>query len=193
MLSNEEVTIRLLLACFVGCGLGFQRRKSHKPVGKRTHVLISVASCLLTMVSAYGFTDLCDSPNVSVDLARLVVGIMTGIGFIGAGIIWRGSTGSVQGITTAADILLLAVIGITIGLGLYYPAMVAFVIAMVALESNTIEDRFKRRMAKRAQAKAEKALQEKAALEPPENAPALEPPENAASSEAQESAAAEQK
>ena len=170
MISNQEIAVRLLLACFIGCCLGFQRRRNHKPVGIRTHVLISVASCLLTIASAYGFTEICENNNITVDPARLVVGIMTGIGFIGAGIIWKSATGSVQGITTAAEILLLSVIGITIGLGLYFAAVASFIIAMLALISNTVAERIKRKWEQRAAAKAadqrqEKEEQESGALE----------------------------
>lgn len=116
-ISYGEIISRLLLATAIGIIFGFERKRSNKPVGIRTHVLIALASCLVAIISSYGLAQLSAAypHNTTSDPARLVVGILTGIGFIGAGIIWKTPAG-VQGITTAAEIFLLAALGICIGL-----------------------------------------------------------------------------
>lgn len=135
-LSSWELLLRLALATAVGAIFGYERKKSKKPAGIRTHVLISLASCMIALISAYGFTS-AYSPelagvNFNIDPARLVVGVLTGIGFIGGGIIWKSPTG-VIGITTAAEVFFLAALGIAIGLGLYLLAGAAGLIAIITL------------------------------------------------------------
>lgn len=135
-LSNSEIFVRLLIATLVGMILGIERERRHKPAGVRTHIMICLASAILTMISAYGFTDFAGS-GINSDPARLTVGVLTGIGFIGAGIIWKAPSGSVQGITTAANIFLLASLGIAIGLGYYFIVAIATAIGYLTLESAT--------------------------------------------------------
>ena len=131
-ISYGEIISRLLLATAIGIIFGFERKCSNKPVGIRTHVLIALASCLVAIISSYGLAQLSAAypHNTTSDPARLVVGILTGIGFIGAGIIWKTPAG-VQGITTAAEIFLLAALGICIGQGFYFLCAVTTVIAII--------------------------------------------------------------
>ncbi len=133
-LGYGEIILRLLLATAIGIIFGVERKRSKKPVGARTHVLIALAACVIAIISAYGFVDASQyyaaGIVVNTDPARLVVGILTGIGFIGAGIIFRTPTG-VQGITTAAEIFFLATLGIACGLGCYFIAGIATVIAII--------------------------------------------------------------
>jgi len=119
-----EAGLRLLLAAVLGGIIGFQREKANKPAGLRTHILICLGSALFTVVSALGFTG-------NVDPSRIAAGVVTGIGFIGAGVIFRGMRGDkVMGITTAASIWVTAAIGIAAGAGLY---IIASVVAMVTV------------------------------------------------------------
>jgi len=124
MSPEIEAGLRLLLAAFLGGIIGFQREKANKPAGLRTHILICLGSALFTVVSALGFTG-------NVDPSRIAAGVVTGIGFIGAGVIFRGMRGDkVMGITTAASIWVTAAIGIAAGAGLY---IIASVVAMVTV------------------------------------------------------------
>jgi putative Mg2+ transporter-C (MgtC) family protein len=108
-----EAGLRLLLATALGALIGYQREKVHRPAGLRTHMLICLGSTLFTVVSVLGFSG-------PVDPSRVAAGIVTGIGFIGAGVIFHGmSEHQIVGITTAASIWITAAIGIAVGVGMY--------------------------------------------------------------------------
>ena len=119
-----EMIVRILLALVLGSLVGYQRQRADKPAGMRTLALISVGACLFTVVSVYGF---------EVEPARVAAGIVTGIGFIGAGSIMRRGEGIVEGLTTAATIWAVAGIGLAAGAGLYLIAVVAAVVILVIL------------------------------------------------------------
>ena len=119
-----EIILRLLLAAVLGAGIGYQRERANKPAGLRTHILISVGSALFTVVSLFGFGD-------SVDSSRVAAGVVTGIGFIGAGVILRGVRGDhIVGITTAASVWATAAIGLAAGAGMY---LVSFIVAVISV------------------------------------------------------------
>ncbi len=127
MSPEIEAGLRLLLAAGLGAVIGFQRERAGKPAGLRTHILIGMGSALFTIVSIYGFSG-------AADLARIAAGVVTGIGFIGAGVIFRGMRGDkVMGITTAASIWITAAIGIAAGAGLYIIATIAAVVTLLVL------------------------------------------------------------
>lgn len=121
-----EIVLRLLLATALGAVIGYQRERADKPAGLRTHVLICVGSALFTVVSAYGFIDVADP-------TRIAAGIVTGIGFLGAGAIIRREGELVTGLTTAATIWVVAAIGLAAGAGLYIVSAVTTVIALIIL------------------------------------------------------------
>ncbi|MFH1015947.1 MAG: MgtC/SapB family protein [Chloroflexota bacterium] len=124
---GTEVTmvVRLLLAVVLGTVIGVQRERAKKPAGLRTHILICLGACLFTVVSIYGFDG---------DVARVAAGVVTGIGFIGAGAIIRGGReGVVAGMTTAATIWSVAGIGLAAGAGLYLVAVVATLLILLVL------------------------------------------------------------
>jgi len=134
LLSKTEIVIRLLVALLVGTILGYERTKHKKPAGIRTHSLVCIASTMISIVSAYGFGEFTKYSTVSMDPARLIVGIITGIGFLGAGIIWKDSNhGDVRGLTTAANIWAVAGLGIAIGLGHYFLTFAAVATIQLAL------------------------------------------------------------
>jgi putative Mg2+ transporter-C (MgtC) family protein len=127
MSPELEAGLRLLLAALLGAVIGLQREKAGKPAGLRTHILICMGSALFTIVSIYGFSG-------NADPSRIAAGIVTGIGFIGAGVIFRGMRGDkVMGITTAASIWVTAAIGIASGCGLYAIAVTAAVVTLLVL------------------------------------------------------------
>ncbi len=118
LLSYNEIILRLAAAWVCGVLLGLERQRRGKPVGISTYVLVSLSACSIAILSAYGFQDI---PHVgNSDPARLVVGILTGMGFLGAGIIWRSQEGSIYGLTTAADMWATACLGIIWGLGEFF-------------------------------------------------------------------------
>ena len=120
-----EMVLRILLAMALGAIVGFQRGKAEKPAGMRDLILISAGSALFTVVSIYGF---------GADPARVAAGIVTGIGFLGAGaIIRRGEGGVVRGLTTAATIWMTAGIGLAAGAGMYIIAAVTTFLVLVIL------------------------------------------------------------
>lgn len=126
--ENFQIFIRLLLAFVAGGLIGYQREKAEKPAGLRTHILVCIGSALITLVSIYGFG------KMGADPSRIVAQIVSGIGFLGAGTIFRFGP-SVKGLTTAASLWAICGVGIAIGVGLYFAALlsVLFIMAVLAL------------------------------------------------------------
>ena len=120
-----EMTLRVLLAAALGAVIGFQRGAAGKPAGVKTHSLIAIGAALFTVASAIGFPD--------ADPTRIASGIVTGIGFLGAGAIIRREGGLVGGLTTAASIWVVAALGLTAGMGLYVIAVAVGAIVLVVL------------------------------------------------------------
>jgi len=126
-LLQLEYFIRIVLASFCGFFIGLERSKRQKEAGLRTHIILAMGCSLLTIVSKYGFADVM---NLSVEPSRIASNIVTGIGFLGAGVIFvRG--GSVRGLTTAAGIWATAGIGIAIGCGLYGIGIATTIVLMI--------------------------------------------------------------
>jgi putative Mg2+ transporter-C (MgtC) family protein len=121
-----EMMLRLLLAAALGALIGYQRERSKKPAGLRTHTLISSGAALFTIASMYGF-------GIGADPARIAAGIVAGIGFIGAGVIFHRQGGIVEGLTTAATIWAVAAIGLAAGAGLYIIATLTTAIVLAIL------------------------------------------------------------
>jgi len=121
-----EISVRLLAALAIGSLVGMERSYHGRPAGFRTHTLVCLASALLMLVPAYEakwFGPTADM-RLTIDPTRIAQGIMTGIGFLGAGAIMKEGL-SVRGLTTAASIWITAAIGILVGIGYYFPAVLA--------------------------------------------------------------------
>lgn len=111
------VEVGLLLATFVLCSLiGAERQVRQKVAGYRTHVLVGLGSCTFTLISAYGFVYAL-APGAAVDPSRIAAQIVSGIGFLGAGVIFKGRN-VVRGLTTAASIWVSAAVGMACGAGM---------------------------------------------------------------------------
>jgi len=125
----DYITIgRVFLAFVLGGLVGFERERTQRPAGLRTHMLVAAGAACFTVASIYGFQGL----GVNSDPARLAAQIITGIGFLGAGAIFR--TGdTVKGITTASSIWITASIGILIGAGMVYLAVFTTVMTWFVL------------------------------------------------------------
>lgn len=129
-----ESAFRLGAAWLAGCLIGFDRSYHEKPAGFRTHCLVCVASALLMLVTAWQWEWVGEVPleTLRADPQRMAQGIMTGIGFLGAGAIFRDRL-AVRGLTTAASVWITAALGILYGAGMYYPAVLGTVITLVTL------------------------------------------------------------
>jgi len=123
---------RLVVATALGAAIGLERELDEKAAGLRTHMLVALGSALFTLVSAYGFSEFVGHDRVSFDPSRIAAQIVTGIGFLGAGVIFR-SGFNVRGLTTAASLWLVAAIGMAAGAGYWQGAVVATGVGIVAL------------------------------------------------------------
>jgi len=128
------IASRLLLAMLAGGIIGLERALHGREAGFRTHALVCVSSSLLMVLMVYQWQLVPEQymNTVRADPTRLAQGIMTGIGFLGAGVIIKEGL-SVRGLTTAASIWMTASIGIVIGMGFYYPAFLATALTVVTL------------------------------------------------------------
>ncbi|KGR91698.1 hypothetical protein CD30_05150 [Ureibacillus massiliensis 4400831 = CIP 108448 = CCUG 49529] len=133
--SLDEL-IKLSVAAFLSLIIGIERELKKKPVGLKTSLVISTFSCLLTIISidtAYSVPSR-DDINITLDPLRLAAQIVSGIGFLGAGVILRKGNDSITGLTTAAMIWGAAGIGIAVGAGFYIQAFVTVVIVVIGIE-----------------------------------------------------------
>jgi putative Mg2+ transporter-C (MgtC) family protein len=128
-LSWLEALLRIAVAAGLGGVVGLERELDEKAAGLRTHMLVAVGSALFTMVGAYGFSDF---PSRSIDPTRVAAQIVTGIGFLGAGLIFRQGF-TIRGLTTAASLWLVAAIGMAAGAGFWKGAVIATIVALVSL------------------------------------------------------------
>ncbi len=124
----------LILAAAAGGIIGLERSYHGRPAGFRTHTLVCMASSLLMLLTVYQYMWFVPhgAERISLDPTRMAQGIMTGIGFLGAGVIMKDGL-SVRGLTTAASIWITAAIGVLIGVGFYVPAGLAIVLTLGTL------------------------------------------------------------
>jgi putative Mg2+ transporter-C (MgtC) family protein len=129
-LPEIELATRIVLAVILGGLIGLEREAMTKPAGLRTHVLVCVGSTLFTVLSA-------SIVGTGIDETRIAAGIVTGIGFLAAGAIFK-EQDRVQGMTTAADIWVVAAVGVALGFGYYLAAILSAVIVFVVLSIGKI-------------------------------------------------------
>ena len=137
-MTSEEgvILIRVLAAVAAGAGIGFERTFHGRPAGFRTHALVCAASSLLMLVTVYQNEWMTVVPldSIRTDPTRMAQGIMTGIGFLGAGVIFKEGL-TVRGLTTAASIWITAAIGILLGIGFYFAAALGAVATLAILSA----------------------------------------------------------
>ena len=134
-MNPHHVTIvsHLLVALVAGALIGFERSYQGRPAGFRTHTLVCMASALLMLLAVYqGMWFVASAEIVRVDPTRMAQGIMTGIGFLGAGVIVKEGA-SVRGLTTAASIWITAAIGVLAGVGFYFPVVIVTALTLGTL------------------------------------------------------------
>lgn len=132
--EQQQIIVHLAVAMVAGGAIGLERSYHGRPAGFRTHVLVCMSSALLMLVTMYQHTwyPMSGDATVRVDPTRMAQGIMTGIGFLGAGVIMKDGV-SIRGLTTAASIWITAGIGILAGIGFYFPLIVATFLTLAAL------------------------------------------------------------
>lgn len=120
------VLIRLCLAAIFGATIGLERSKHGRQAGMRTHILVAIGACLATLMGIYAFRQ-----GLSTDPTRIGAQVISGIGFLGAGIILVQNKSRIVGLTTSAGLWNTATIGLAMGIGFYEGAIICFVIAMI--------------------------------------------------------------
>lgn len=134
--DNKEIIFKLCFAAILSLIIGIERELKKKPVGLKTSIVIATFSCLLTYISiesaykAHGH----EGVNITMDPLRLAAQIVSGIGFLGAGVILRKGNDSISGLTTAAMIWGAGGIGIAIGAGFYVEATLSVLIVLIGIE-----------------------------------------------------------
>jgi putative Mg2+ transporter-C (MgtC) family protein len=131
---NLVIIGRVLGALLIGAMIGFERTFHGRPAGFRTHALVCIASAVLMIVTVYQEAWIITVPHdaIRTDPTRMAQGIMTGIGFLGAGVIFKEGL-TVRGLTTAASIWITAAIGILVGIGFWFTAIVGAAATLVVL------------------------------------------------------------
>lgn len=131
-----DVLFKLGVAAILSLIIGIERELKKKPVGLKTSLVIATFSCLLTIISietAYS-TPARDDINITMDPLRLAAQVVSGIGFLGAGVILRKGNDSITGLTTAAMIWGAAALGIAVGAGFYMQALATVFIVVIGIE-----------------------------------------------------------
>lgn len=128
--SLVDCMLRVVFACFCGALIGFERSRRQKEAGIRTHIIVALGAALMMVVSKYGFFDIVGTNTAGFSGDRIAANIITGVSFLGAGMIFfRGS--SVRGLTTAAGIWSTAGVGLAAGAGLYIIAGISTCLLLI--------------------------------------------------------------
>lgn len=122
---------RVVLAGLCGALIGYERKNRLKEAGIRTHFIVALSSALVIIISKYGFYDIVGTPGIGLDPARLAAQVVSGVGFLGAGLIFIRNQ-SINGLTTAAGIWATAGTGLAIGCGLYLLGIVSSILIVIA-------------------------------------------------------------
>jgi len=144
--SQTQIILRLVLAVLLGGIIGLEREIKKREAGLQTYSLVTLGSCLFTIIGCQLCSIFGQNPSVTFDPLRIILAVATGIGFIAAGaIIYRQP--HIEGLTTAAGLWMAAAIGIAVGLGLYFVAV--FTTILVTLILLIVFGRLERRFFKK--------------------------------------------
>lgn len=132
MLNNKQIITRLLVSIILSGLIGLDRESTKKPAGLRTHILVSLGSTLVMLLTLYLNSMFSNEGQVYYS-DRLVAQVISGIGFLGAGTILRRDSGVVTGLTTAASLWVVATIGLAVGAGFYLGAAITTILVIITL------------------------------------------------------------
>jgi len=127
MVEVSAIIFRLFVALVCGAAIGFEREIHDKAAGLRTHILICIGACLFAIIGL----QLVETSETA-DILRLAQGLLIGVGFLGAGVIFREGP-SIKGLTTAAGIWVMGAVGLAAGIGSYFIAVIGTVFALITL------------------------------------------------------------
>ena len=136
-----EVCLRLVCAMIVGLIIGIEREYTHRPAGMRTHILVALGACAVSITGEMIFHQY-SALGSSADPARLTAQVITGVGFLGAGTILREGV-NIKGLTTAASVWTVACLGVAAGYGYYALALIGMLLVLVTL---TLLEKFQHRL-----------------------------------------------
>lgn len=128
--TQAELLCRIIIAGICGGVIGYERKNRNKEAGIRTHMIVALGASLIMIVSKYGFSDILGEQGIALDPSRIAAQIVTGVGFLGAGMIFMRKN-TISGLTTAAGIWATSAIGMSIGSGLYLLGIVTTVLIVV--------------------------------------------------------------
>ena len=124
-----QLVVRLVAAAALGAAIGYEREFRGKGAGIRTHMLVAMGSCLFMLISKYGFAD-----SVDFDAARVAAGVVTGIGFLGGGLIIKSKSNLITGLTTAAGLWVTGAIGMGAGSGMVLMSVICTALVIICME-----------------------------------------------------------
>ncbi|MDQ6660124.1 MAG: MgtC/SapB family protein [Chloroflexota bacterium] len=143
MISFPDIVLRLCVALLLGACIGAERQSHAQTAGLRTNALVSLGTCLFMIISAYSFEPFLTIAHVQIDPSRVASYVVAGIGFLGAGTIFRSQSGDrVKGLTTAAAIWVVAAIGLACGIGFLWEAVVTTALTLGILILLRVVERF---------------------------------------------------
>lgn len=135
-MSWLDMLIRIASAIVIGGIIGFEREKHNRPAGLRTHILVCLGACVITIlestIAARVGQGALDSENITINVGRIAAQVVSGVGFLGAGTIVL-SQRKISGLTTAASLWNAACLGLAVGYGFYFLALVSCVLVLLVL------------------------------------------------------------
>lgn len=148
-MSWSETALRLVLAIIIGGAVGYEREFKNMPAGFRTNILVCVGACVVSMIQVQSIDQMLQLVQNSsalqnvykADIGRMGAQVISGIGFLGAGVILH-EKGSIKGLTTAASLWVVACIGLGVGLGYYYLSIISAISVVIVLRLKKYEDKF---------------------------------------------------
>ncbi|MBE6835981.1 MAG: MgtC/SapB family protein [Ruminococcaceae bacterium] len=130
VIEQLPMILRIVVSCLCGAAIGYERSVRQKDAGIRTHIIVALGSALMMIVSKYGFFDVVQFDGINLDASRISANIITGISFLGAGVIFVRNA-SIKGLTTAAGIWATSGIGIAIGSGMYLIGIISTILMII--------------------------------------------------------------
>lgn len=132
-IDEKEIFVRIIVAAVLGGIIGIEREQKEWVAGLRTHIIVTVGAALAMIVSIHGYEDVLGKRGFDIDPSRVAAQVVSGVGFLGAGTIIFLKKEVIKGLTTAASIWSMAVIGLAVGGGMYWAAVIATLLILFVL------------------------------------------------------------